>query len=224
MGTSTSWLLQEGLRVAARSSSPGLLHLHPRLQAVNAVKHSSSKFREEGVMKSNALLISTLSCIGATAMTVVMLGQNPAPASPPANAAAAAPQQGPGVQAANDARYRDWVMTQCKNPPAPRGAGGGARAGGAGFGPRGPLTHVDYMVTEIPGVIAAGQKWQTVWTGRGNNADGIIASDDGGILAAQNTDSAVMKIDRNGNVSFPYKDTNTGGALAMSKDGSLLDR
>jgi sugar lactone lactonase YvrE len=173
-------------------------------------------------MKSNALLISTLSCIGAAAMTAVMLGQNPAPASAPSNAAAAAPQQGPGVQAANDARYRDWVTAQCKTPPAPRGAGGGARAGGAGFAPRGPLTHVDYMVTEIPGVIAAGQKWQTVWTGRGNNADGIIASDDGGILAAQNTDSAVMKIDRNGNVSFPYKDTNTGGALAMSKDGSLF--
>jgi sugar lactone lactonase YvrE len=177
-------------------------------------------------MKSNALLISTLSCIGAAAMTAVMLGQNPAPApvpaTPPANAAAAAPQQGPGVQAANDARYRDWVTAQCKTPPPPRGAGGGARAGGAGFGPRGPLTHVDYTVTEIPGVIAAGQKWQTVWTGRGNNADGIIASDDGGILAAQNTDSAVMKIDRDGNVSLLYKDTNTGGALAMSKDGSLF--
>ena len=67
-------------------------------------------------MKSNALLISTLSCIGAAAMTAVMLGQNPAPASAPANAAAAAPQQGPGVQAANDARYRDWVTAQCKTP------------------------------------------------------------------------------------------------------------
>jgi sugar lactone lactonase YvrE len=81
---------------------------------------------------------------------------------------------------------------------------------------------VDYTVTAIPGVIAAGQKWQTVWTGRGNNADGIIATEDGGILAAQNTDSTVMKIAKNGDLSFPYKDTNTGGALAMNKNGALF--
>jgi gluconolactonase len=31
-----------------------------------------------------------------------------------------------------------------------------------------------------------------------------------------------MLIDRNGKVSFPYKDTNTGGALAMSKKGDLF--
>jgi gluconolactonase len=71
-------------------------------------------------------------------------------------------------------------------------------------------------------VIAAGQRWKTVWTGTGNNADGIIATSDGGILAAQNTNSAVMKIDRNGNVSTPYRDTNTGGALSMNKKGALF--
>jgi gluconolactonase len=78
------------------------------------------------------------------------------------------------------------------------------------------------MVTEIPGVIAAGQKWKSIWTGTGNNADGIIATSDGGILAAQNTNSTVMKIDKNGKVSTPYKDTNTGGALAMNKKGALF--
>jgi len=71
-------------------------------------------------------------------------------------------------------------------------------------------------------VIAAGQKWKSIWTGTGNNADGIIATSDGGILAAQNTDSKVMKIDRNNKVSFPYTDTNTGGALAMNKKGALF--
>ena len=64
--------------------------------------------------------------------------------------------------------------------------------------------------------------WKTVWTGTGNNADGIIATKDGGILAAQNTNSDVMKIDKNGKVSFPYKDTNTGGALSMNKKGALF--
>lgn len=82
--------------------------------------------------------------------------------------------------------------------------------------------HRDYAVTEIPGVIAAGQKWVSIWTGTGNNADGILASKDGGIMAAQNTNSDVMLIDKNNKVSFPYKDTNTGGALAMTKKGALF--
>jgi gluconolactonase len=78
------------------------------------------------------------------------------------------------------------------------------------------------MVTAIPGVIAAGQTWKSVWKGTGNNADGIIATSDGGILAAQNTDSKVMKIDKDGKVSFPYTDTNTGGAVSMNKKGDLF--
>jgi gluconolactonase len=78
------------------------------------------------------------------------------------------------------------------------------------------------MVTEIPGVIAAGQKWKSIWTGTGNNADGIIATKDGGIMAAQNTDSAVLKLDKNGKASTAYKDTNTGGALSMNKKGALF--
>jgi hypothetical protein len=88
--------------------------------------------------------------------------------------------------------------------------------------PAGPPAHREYVVKEIPGVIAAGQQWKTVWTGVGNNADGIIATSDGGILAAQNTDSKVLKLDKDGKVSFPYSDTNTGGALAMSKTGALF--
>ena len=74
----------------------------------------------------------------------------------------------------------------------------------------------------IPGVVAAGQQWKSIWTGTGNNADGIIATDDGGILAAQNTDSSVMKIGSDNKVSFPYRDTNTGGALSMNKKGELF--
>jgi gluconolactonase len=82
--------------------------------------------------------------------------------------------------------------------------------------------HREYSVTAIPGVIAAGQTWKTVWTGTGNNADGPVATPDGGMLFAQNSNSKVMKLDRNGTVSFPYSDTNTGGALAMNKQGALF--
>jgi len=170
--------------------------------------------------------------------SIVVLGQAPAP--PP-------PQSGPGVQAPADAKYQEFVTAKCKTPPPPRGGGPGRGAaapgaaagqaapgaaaagrGDAGRGaaaanaPAGPPEHRDYMVTEIPGVIAAGQKWKSIWTGTGNNADGIIATKDGGIMAAQNTDSAVLKLDKNGKASTAYKDTNTGGALSMNKKGALF--
>ena len=161
---------------------------------------------------------------------IVVLAQAPAPA----------PTQGPGVQAPADARYQEWVMKNCKVPPPPRGGGAGrgaaapGAAAGAGRGdaagrgaapaanPDAPPPHREYAVKEIPGVIAAGQRWKSIWTGTGNNADGIIATNDGGILAAQNTNSAVLKLDKNAKVSTPYKDTNTGGALSMNKKGALF--
>src|SRR5260370_19672388 len=169
-------------------------------------------------MNSKGMLLPTVGCLGA----IVVLGQAPVPPS-----SAPASPQGPGVQAPQDARYAEWIRTKCKTPPAPRGGGAGRGPGGAaGRGGNnaaaGPPTPRDYTVTEIPGVIAAGQKWRSVWTGTGNNADGIIGTNDGGILAAQNTNSDVMKIDKNGRVSFPYKDTNTGGALSMNKKGALF--
>src|SRR5262245_32168596 len=164
-------------------------------------------------MKRKGILITAAGCLGAMAI----LGQTPAPAPP---------QQGPGVQAPADARYPEWVMSKCKMPPAPRAGGRGpapaGRGGAAPANPNEPPAHREYEVKAIPGVIAAGQKWKSIWTGTGNNADGIIASKDGGILAAQNTNSDVMLIDANGKASFPYKDTNTGGALSMNKKGALF--
>jgi sugar lactone lactonase YvrE len=71
-------------------------------------------------------------------------------------------------------------------------------------------------------VIAAGQTWKTVWTGTGNNADGPIATADGGMLFAQNSDSKIMKLGPNGEVSYPYTGTSTSGSLAMNKNGALF--
>jgi len=169
-------------------------------------------------MKSKGMLLTALGCLGA----IAVLGQ--APAQQPA---APAPQQGPGVQAPQDARYAEFRASKCKPAPAPAAAGGGGRGpggggGGGGAAPAGPPMHREYTVTEIPGVIAAGQRWKSVWTGRGNNADGMIATADGGILVAQNTDSTVMKIDKDGKVSIAYRDTNTGGAVSMNKAGALF--
>jgi sugar lactone lactonase YvrE len=160
-------------------------------------------------MKPKNILTIASAAIAVTA--VLSLGQ-----APPA----AAPKSGPGIQAPQDAREPELLKT-CKTPPPARG---GARGGGParGRGPAAPAGPRDYTVTEIPGVIAAGQKWTEVWTGTGNNADGPVATKDGGLLVAQNTDSTVMKLDKDGKASILYRDTNTGGALSMNKKGVLF--
>ena len=151
-------------------------------------------------MRLTGILIAALSCLGA----IVVTGQTPAPAG----------QTGPGVQAPSDSTYQAYVNANCKNPPAPRVRAARPVAGS-------PM-HREYTVKAIPRVIAAGQTWKTVWTGTGNNADGPVGTPDGGMLFAQNSNSQVMKLDQNGNVSFPYSDTNTGGALAMNTQGALF--
>ena len=123
---------------------------------------------------------------------------------------------GPGVQAAQDSREPD-VLKTCKVPPAGRGGRGGQGRGPApAAGPR------EYNVAEIGGVIAAGQKWKDIWQVDGNNADGIIATKDGGLLIAQNDKSDVVKLDRKGKVSVVYSGTNTGGSLAWNSKEVLF--
>lgn len=123
---------------------------------------------------------------------------------------------GPGVQAARDSKEPE-VLKTCKVPP-PAGGGfprrGPAPAAAAAPGPK--------EVTAIPGVVAAGQQWKEIWEVDGNNADGIIATKDGGILMAQNDNSDVVKLDKDGKTSVAYRDTNTGGALAMNSKGTLF--
>ena len=142
--------------------------------------------------------------IGAfTIMTVIGLGQ--------------APRSGPGVQAAQDAREPE-VLKTCKTPPPPpRGFGGPGR----GAFPQ-PTQVREYTITSIPGVVAAGEKWQDVWQETGNNDDGIIGTKDGGVLIAQNDKSDVVQVNPKGTASVVYSDTNTGGALTMSKQGVLF--
>jgi len=213
-------------------------------------------------MNSKGMLAVALFLLGA----LIVAGQGQAPALPGAQPAAAAPaaqQTGPGVQAPNDAKYREYVTAKCKNPPAPpqprgggggaggAGAGAGAAAGGAGAGgqggaaaaggpprggaapaagggrggptnPDGSPMHREYKVTAISGVIAEGATWKTVWNGRGNNADGPVATSDGGMLFAQNTDSRIMKLDKDNKVSYPYEKLNTAGSVSINKKGQVF--
>ena len=133
----------------------------------------------------------------------------PAPANPPA----------PSLQSAADPGYAALIAT-CKNaPPARGGRAGGGAPPARGAQPPGPR---DYMVTEIPGVIAAGQQWKFLWQQAGNNGDGIVGLNDGSLLLAQNDSSQVLKLDRNGKTSVAYSNTHTGGALSMSPKGALF--
>jgi gluconolactonase len=152
-------------------------------------------------MKSKGILTVVLG-LGA----IAAWGQIPSPAGL---------KTGPGVQAPNDSKEPD-VLKTCKVPPQARGGGPRRPPPVAAPGPK------EYTVTEIPGVIAAGQKWKEIWEVDGNNADGIIATKDGGILMAQNDNSAVVKLDKDGKTSIAYADTNTGGALAMNSKGALF--
>jgi gluconolactonase len=128
---------------------------------------------------------------------------------------------GPGVQAAQDAREPE-VLAKCKTPPSLQTAAAGREGGGGGQG-RGaaagnPMAQ-EYSVTAIPGVIAAGQRWNVLWRGTGNNADGILGRDDGSVWLAQNDNSDILKVDSHGNATVIYKDTNTGGAVAIDAKG-----
>src|SRR5207253_8229101 len=125
------------------------------------------------------------------------------------------------------------LIASCKVPPPQRGGGPGPAAGRAGGAPGGaaapaaapatfPPPPAEYTVTAIPSVIAAGQKWTRVWEVSGNNADGILADKNGDLLIAQNHNSAVQKLDKNGKVTQVYSDTHTGGALSISKKGELF--
>jgi gluconolactonase len=172
-------------------------------------------------MKRNILLSLPLVLVSTVLVSTVLVSTAAAQIALPPGASPQASQD-PGYPA---------LMATCKTPQAtPARGGGGARGGGAG-GPRAggqpadatfPPAPADYIVTAIPGVVAAGARWTKVWEVSGNNADGILADGNGDILIAQNHNSAVVRLDRSGNLTTVHRDTHTGGALSMNKKGELF--
>ena len=165
-------------------------------------------------MRKHPAAIAAGLCVLTSALLVA---QTTAPRLPPAppNPPAAS------VQAPLDPGYAA-LIAMCKTPPPARGGRGRAGAPGGARGAPPPQRLREYTVTEIPGVIAAGRKWTFVWQQAGNNGDGIVGTDDGGVLLAQNDSSRVVKLDKNGNPSVAYSETHTGGALSMSSRGHLF--
>lgn len=76
-------------------------------------------------------------------------------------------------------------------------------------------------VTAIPGVIAAGTTWTTAWQGT-DNADGIVGTEDGGLLFAQEQPNQISKLDRDDRVSVFLRDTHGTGALSVDAAGRII--
>ena len=150
-------------------------------------------------MKSLLVSVVLTSC-GALAA----LGQSPLPKGK---------TTGPGVQATRDSKEPELLKT-CKVPPPPPRPFPRPNAAAEAARPE--------QTSEIPGVVAAGEKWKEVWEVDGNNADGIVATKDGGILLAQNDNSQVIKLDQDGKTSVAYMGLNTSGSLAFNSKGALF--
>ena len=145
----------------------------------------------------------------------------------------AAAAQGPSSSHPRGSGLQAWqnpglpaVLAKCRNPlplnseRLKQVADANADPANAGAPPEwAPLP----SSTAIPGVIAAGQSWKTVWSWEGNNADGLIAGNDGTLLFANNDASNVMRMDpATGMATVLYRNTNTGGALSRNKNGALF--
>ena len=132
------------------------------------------------------------------------------------------PVRTPGVQAGRDPNRDAFVMKNCKNPtPAPAAANAAGRGRGAApAAPAAPPVFENAGSPAIPGILAAGQKWRKVWEGSGNNTDSPIATPNG-ILLAQNDLSQILEVRLDGTTRVIATDTYTGGALALSPNGTL---
>src|SRR5687767_9283431 len=79
----------------------------------------------------------------------------------------------------------------------------------------------DVTVGAIPGVVAAGARWQLAWQGT-DNADGIVGTDDGGLLFAQEQPNQVSKLDKDDRVSVAVRGTHGAGSVTVDATGRIL--
>ena len=80
----------------------------------------------------------------------------------------------------------------------------------------------EVTVMPLPEIIAAGAKWTQVWQTPGNNADGIVATKDGGLLLAQEDLNQVTKLDKNDHPSVFLSNTHGVGSVSMDHKGNVL--
>jgi sugar lactone lactonase YvrE len=79
----------------------------------------------------------------------------------------------------------------------------------------------DKTVKAIPGVVAAGARFTQVFQTVGNNVDGIVAAADGSLLASQEDNNAVLRIDKDDRASV-YLAGVAVGSLSIDRQGRLF--
>lgn len=87
-------------------------------------------------------------------------------------------------------------------------------------GARAPIPPQDVTSAAIPGVIEAGQKWKMAWQGEAT-ADGMVGTDDGGLIFAQEQSNRIIKIDEKDNVTILIARSHGPGALSIGPSGSI---
>ena len=76
-------------------------------------------------------------------------------------------------------------------------------------------------VPEIPGVVAAGTKWQIAAV-TFVNADGIIGAPDGSVMWASQPASRVSGLDKDGREKIFWENTNGAGAIGFASNGQVF--
>ena len=77
------------------------------------------------------------------------------------------------------------------------------------------------VVQGIPGVVAAGARFTQVYQTVGNNVDGIVAAGDGSLLASQEDNNTVLKLDKDDRASIFLAGVAVG-SLSIDRQGRLF--
>jgi len=84
-----------------------------------------------------------------------------------------------------------------------------------------PQAAREVTIAAIPGLVSANSRWVLAWQGT-DNADGIVGTEDGGLLFAQEQPNRISKLDANDKVSVALEDTHGSGAIAIDARGRVL--
>src|SRR5687768_6473504 len=84
-----------------------------------------------------------------------------------------------------------------------------------------PQAAREVTIAAIPGLVSANSRWTLAWQGT-DNADGIVGTDDGGLLFAQEQPNRISKLDRSDRVSVFVQNTRGTGSVSLDAKGRLV--
>lgn len=83
-----------------------------------------------------------------------------------------------------------------------------------------PAAEAQVEVAAVPGVVAAGAKWRTHWSGP-MIVDGMAAAADGSLLFAQEQSNSVIRVWPDGKWWVEYPFVAGAGSVSLGKDGTI---